>query len=573
MNIKGYLFYKNRWIQSWGIGLCMIMIAAVNCVAATGKSVPVLTFDSGKIRLSVPADGHLYKLCITAQIDSGMGLIDYGLQTEGPFLLRPDESAGIIVKCSLASTHHKKDAETSHLWQTEAMLNQNALSLPPKGWDAAFAGGQACVDLTARLLTGEGFYKISHSDLEQEDNSQARLLSVEPCAEGYLVRMRRYFYHLPQTNADESLKMSGLLPVDLSLYLTCVPYSDTDVSYEKVWRLSPRFPAEIREQVKKECRHFECCSVVHKPFIVDSAALACDPLAFSYDVSARDVCLQTSSDRKFIRLLVPGAFPTEKVMSSMISKGYGLDRLPDWNAAYKTASDSLLQKLLVDSLSSILCDEAASRCVSSAKAAGELLTCADSLSCLYLERAERCVSTIRTVAIHDPSVAAPRIVGNALCDSWLSDVGIPLVEALMSASDKRQARQLSDILFDQQCRLLQFLSETNPLSIERVELLRKSRSLWDKLWQVDVWKNRYEHLASGSGQARRDLVLESLGHRLNHRCSVDIERVVRQGCVESAMALTEKLKQESDVEIGATFAYLLLQKWSDQYEDELINRN
>lgn len=576
MNIKGYLFYENRLVRLCGVVFFIILIATVRCVAAAEKSVPVLTFDSGKIYLSVPADGRLYELCITAQIDSGMGLVDYGLQAQGPFLLRSDKSEGIVVKHVLA-LNEKMQNRVSSLWQTKAMLNQNALSLSSKSskdWDATFVEGQARVDLTSRLLTGEGLYKIGHSDLEQEDNSQARLLSVRPCAKGYLVRMRRYFYHLPKANTDESLKMSGLLPVDLSLYLTCVPYTDRSASiHEKVWFMSPRFSASVRGLVEKAFAHLELCSAVQKSFIVDSAALACDPLAFSYDVSARDVCLQTSSNGTFIRLLVPGAFSTDKVISTMIREGYGLVCLPDWNVAYRTAADSLLLGQLIDSLRLVMCDKTVLECVSPRRIAVSPLTCADSLFRLYLERAEKCMNTLRTVTVHESSVTTPNFVGNVLYDSWLLDVGIPLVETLMSSTDNRQTRLLADVLFDQQCRLLQFLSEANPLLIERVELLRKSRALWDILWQVDSWKDRYKKLASGTVQVRRDPLLISLGHRLNHRYSRDIENIVRQSCVESAVALTEKLKQESDAEIGVTFAYLLLQKWSGHYVDKLINRN
>lgn len=560
MKINVYQYHmalKKRYLTLfWGVLVFILPAFAISSEA------PVLTVDSGRVLLSIPQNTSGYELRITAQIDSGMGLIHYGLPTEGPYLLQPSLDSGVIGLVDVTKAVIPSLPVSDDLWQTPAMTKQNALQLPPSGWDALFSDGLAQVDLTDRLLTGDGLYQINHPDLDREEVDLAQVVAVDTCFGGCLVHMRRYFNYVPRVNVDESLKMSGLIPVSVSVFLTCVPSDNQQFFPDTKWFVSPRLPESVRNTLKDILgQSGEKDSLGSSVF--EGHAYASTRRAVAYDVSARDVCLQQFSAKGFVRLLVPGAMSSKDVLALLIRKGYGMKSLPDCRSVYQISSDSLLRQHLYAVLRTDKKD------VSEYDVQNDesLILKSDSLTELYFKRAEELAQAVHEASVNGSSVISIAAIGDALHQVWLDDVVQPLCKALMLVSDKRQARRLSECFVEQQCRLLTFYTEEGSVLCGHEGAMDRSRASWDLLWHADFWQKRYERIISSPSVVNRDVVLEAMEHSLRrHRRSL-VGSVARRCCLESAKTFIGQKKEEENSVLLSDSYKMLLHGWFAPYKN------
>lgn len=582
-NILYKRFGQNRF---WGALIMLLTVGAVcvpaplfadSCGLSEKNSLRFTVYEQqGRVYLSVPADGSICRVAFTAQIDSGMGFLDYGLKAAEPVALYKGDIPGAL--CVGKPESHTVSSYGK--WVTEAMKEQNSLQMPPDTWEAREEDNHMIVDITDRLLQEDFFYTLEHKELTQEVKERAKVLGVMPVENGFVVRVLRYFMHLPVSNADETLKFSGEVPVVMSVSFQTI---DAMLHTPSVISVSDRMPSGVVALLQESINKFNTkCIKDYGPLRLQTVndITAATPVAVSYDVTGAGIWemqQRTTQGKPFFARL----FLSDKISESMALSYLLGDMNPDSTSSYdamlKQAGNRLKQEQIVKTLFALYGDTMPEP---NANTLSEIATAA------YCSLVSSQIKELQDRAhLYGKQIVSeyPEQNEQTLSKLWkayhrvvLNDMYYPVMKRVWQETDPTETKEMiewmyREMLLENKLQNTDSASLQNMLFSAREARLAACKASWNLFWNADHWISRMHNLLE-TGAKVSNFAFEDLFKNILESSIVSDEHLlVRQACLTEFALSFKELSAQKDASIENGLLYLRFERLKDRME-QVLNR-
>lgn len=177
--------------------------------------------DSAKVYIEIPERLLGRELEIRAQVNKGFDMVARPLESMGVVYLQKVEDHSIYIQRRLFS--ERVADKNNELYKALCKSNKQPVDIiyPVVAYSADEKG--YIIDITDMLKTGDDWFKVTASQIREQDASRARILGVHEFSDGVSFTIHRMCGFSPERLLDNVIPPRGFLALEIGCVVTLLP--------------------------------------------------------------------------------------------------------------------------------------------------------------------------------------------------------------------------------------------------------------------------------------------------------------------------------------------------------------
>ena len=177
--------------------------------------------DSAKVYMEIPEHLLGRELEIRAQVNKGFDMVARPLESMGVVYLQKVEDHSIYIQRRLFS--ERVADKNNELYKALCKSNKQPVDIiyPVVAYSADEKG--YIIDITDMLKTGDDWFKVTASQIREQDASRARILGVHEFSDGVSFTIHRMCGFSPERLLDNVIPPRGFLALEIGCVVTLLP--------------------------------------------------------------------------------------------------------------------------------------------------------------------------------------------------------------------------------------------------------------------------------------------------------------------------------------------------------------
>ena len=177
--------------------------------------------DSAKVYIEIPERLLGRELEIRAQVNKGFDMVARPLESMGVVYLQKVEDHSIYIQRRLFS--ERVADKNNELYKALCKSNKQPVDIiyPVVAYSADEKG--YIIDVTDMLKTGDDWFKVTASQIREQDASRARILGVHEFSDGVSFTIHRMCGFSPERLLDNVIPPRGFLALEIGCVVTLLP--------------------------------------------------------------------------------------------------------------------------------------------------------------------------------------------------------------------------------------------------------------------------------------------------------------------------------------------------------------